>query len=413
MANRTAPNAKKLKNSTCDYSSSSEEYDELSSDDDEGHPQHSARQRPDSMGITLALGQISPRHSLLRKPGKRVNVKKGSKYCVELGRLQVELNKMQAWVVEKKQKVVVVFEGRDTAGKGGAIRVISDTLNPRVCRIVALPAPTEREQSQWYFQRYVAHLPAAGEIVLYDRSWYNRAGVERVMGFCDEAEYEAFMQEGPLFEKMLVDSGITLRKYWLDITQDVQDARLTRRLKDPTKHWKLSPMDLASREKWPEFTSARDRMFKDTHRPDNGAAWHVIDAKSKKLARLNLIQDLLTSLEYEVVEHELPERLTKQERYPEEDICQVSDPVDYELPARVFHKDADSEEEDNRLAHEKDWKDLTAEQQAAAEAIGYDCDSWDDDIEIPIERLNWRRVKPKKREHLKTLEYTRKAWDSV
>jgi len=302
------------------------------------------------------LGEEADKKSLLRTESGGVLMPHGEEaYLRELGRLQVELNKLQAWVVHKGLKIVVVFEGRDTAGKGGVIRVIADRLNPRVCRIAALPAPTEREKTQWYFQRYIAHLPAAGEIVLYDRSWYNRAGVERVMGFCNDEEYEMFLRDAPVFEKMLVDSGVILLKYWLDISQDVQDARLTRRLKDPTKRWKLSPMDLASRSRWAEYTSARDRMFEATHKPDHGAAWNVVEARSKRLCRLNLIQDLLSSVEYGPVPHDLPQELEHVDRVcaSETDICTAENPDAYEIVDKTFwrpprstrHTHADSDED--------------------------------------------------------------------
>eukprot|EP00756_Hemistasia_phaeocysticola_P007324 Hpha_TRINITY_DN14217_c0_g1::TRINITY_DN14217_c0_g1_i1::g.22236::m.22236 len=257
-------------------------------------------------------------------------------YLRSLGRLQVELNKLQAYVVAEKLRVVVLFEGRDTAGKGGCIRVLSETLNPRVCRVVALTAPSERESTQWYFQRYVAHLPAAGEIVLYDRSWYNRAGVERVMGFCTDAQYQDFLRDCPVFEKMLTDSGIILRKYWLDITREVQDTRLTNRIRVPTKRWKLSKMDLLSREKWGEYTSARDAMFEYTHKAPH-AEWQVVDANSKMLARLNLIRQFLSTIPYRVVPHDIPSSLKPLGASQRElNICEVANPRTYRVVAPVF-----------------------------------------------------------------------------
>ncbi len=220
-------------------------------------------------------------------------------YFRELFRLQRELVKLQDWVVHQKLKVVVVFEGRDAAGKGGAIKRITQRLNPRVCRVAALPAPSERERSQWYFQRYVAHLPAAGEIVLFDRSWYNRAGVERVMGFCSEAEVGEFFRAVPDFEKMLVRSGIVLIKYWFSITDEQQELRFRTRIEDRTKQWKLSPMDLESRRRWEQYTKAKEEMLARTHIPE--ARWWVVNAVDKKRARLNCIAHLLAQIPYQEV----------------------------------------------------------------------------------------------------------------
>ena len=211
--------------------------------------------------------------------------------------LQVELLKLQAWVKSAGQKVVVVFEGRDAAGKGGVIKRITECLNPRYARVVALPAPTEREKTQWYFQRYVAHLPAAGEIVLFDRSWYNRAGVERVMGFCNDEEYREFLRSCPEFERMLCRSGVLLVKYWFSVSDDEQERRFHGRMADPTKRWKLSPMDLESRERWVEYSKAKDEMF--AHTDIKQAPWYVVDADDKKRARLNLIKHFLTLVPYE------------------------------------------------------------------------------------------------------------------
>lgn len=215
----------------------------------------------------------------------------------ELGRLQIELVKLQEWVRFKGLKVVVIFEGRDAAGKGGVIKRITECLNPRVCRVVALPAPTEREKTQWYFQRYVAHLPAAGEIVLFDRSWYNRAGVERVMGFCTEAEYSEFLRSVPEFERMLVRSGILLIKYWFSVSDKEQERRFQARIADPTKRWKLSPMDLQSRARWEEFSKAKDEMFAATDIKQ--ATWYVVNADNKLCARLNCIRHLLSLIPFE------------------------------------------------------------------------------------------------------------------
>ena len=224
-------------------------------------------------------------------------------YFRELFRLQGELVKLQDWVVAHNLKVVVLFEGRDAAGKGGAIKRITQRLNPRVCRVAALPAPSERERSQWYFQRYVPHLPAGGEIVLFDRSWYNRAGVEKVMGFCTADEYEEFFRMVPEFEKMLVRSGIILIKYWFSISDDEQHLRFTMRIRDPLKQWKLSPMDLESRRRWEAYTKAKEVMLERTHIPE--APWWIVDGDDKKRARLNCIRHLLSQVPYQEVEHEL------------------------------------------------------------------------------------------------------------
>ena len=231
-------------------------------------------------------------------------------YFKELFRLQGELVKLQDWVVHKKLKVVVLFEGRDAAGKGGVIKRITQRLNPRVCRVAALPAPSERERTQWYFQRYVSHLPAAGEIVLFDRSWYNRAGVERVMGFCTEDEYEEFFRTVPEFEKMLIRSGIILIKYWFSITDEEQNLRFTMRIHDPLKQWKLSPMDMESRRRWEQYTTAKETMLERTHITE--APWWIIEAVDKKKARLNCIHHLLNQIPYAEIEREpvvLPERV--------------------------------------------------------------------------------------------------------
>jgi polyphosphate kinase 2 len=218
-------------------------------------------------------------------------------YNKELRRLHVELVKLQEWVRAKGLKVVVIFEGRDAAGKGGVIKRITESLNPRVCRVVALPAPTERENTQWYFQRYVAHLPAAGEIVLFDRSWYNRAGVERVMGFCTEEEHAEFLRSVPEFERMLVRSGIILIKYWFSVSDKEQEQRFQARMADPTKRWKISPMDLESRLHWVEYSKAKDEMFSYTDIKQ--APWYVVEADNKQCARLNCIRHLLSLIPYE------------------------------------------------------------------------------------------------------------------
>ncbi|NBW79500.1 MAG: polyphosphate kinase 2 [Betaproteobacteria bacterium] len=231
-------------------------------------------------------------------------------YFQELFRLQGELVKLQDWVVHTKHKVVILFEGRDAAGKGGVIKRITQRLNPRVVRVAALPAPNDRERTQWYFQRYVSHLPAGGEIVLFDRSWYNRAGVEKVMGFCNDEQYEEFFRTVPEFEKMLVRSGIQLIKYWFSITDEEQHMRFLGRIHDPLKQWKLSPMDLQSRVRWEEYTKAKEVMLERTHIPE--APWWVVQAVDKKKARLNCISHLLEQMPYHEVPHEpvsLPERV--------------------------------------------------------------------------------------------------------
>jgi len=230
-------------------------------------------------------------------------------YFQQLFRLQAELVKLQDWVYATKQKVVILFEGRDAAGKGGAIKRITQKLNPRVCRVVALPAPNDRERTQWYFQRYVSHLPAAGEIVLFDRSWYNRAGVERVMNFCTDEEYEDFFRSVPEFERMLVRSGIHLLKYWFSITDEEQYLRFLGRIHDPLKQWKLSPMDLESRRRWEDYTKAKEVMLERSHIPE--ARWWVVQAVDKKRARLNCIDHLLRQFPYAEVPKQgvvLPER---------------------------------------------------------------------------------------------------------
>jgi polyphosphate kinase 2 len=235
-----------------------------------------------------------------------------AEYEKELARLQVELVKLQEWVIQEGLKVVVIFEGRDTAGKGGTIRRVLERLNARYARVVALGTPTERERSQWYFQRYIAHLPAAGEIVLFDRSWYNRAGVEHVMGFCTPREYDDFMRTCPQIERELVRSGIILIKYWLSISDEEQERRFTARIDNAGKRWKLSPMDLQARARWVDYAEAKDQMFAFTDIKE--APWHVVDAESKKTARLNLISHLLSQIPYEEVPHPKIELPPRQER---------------------------------------------------------------------------------------------------
>ncbi len=233
------------------------------------------------------------------KPEKKLDKQT---YEKALEKLQIELVKLQEWIRHQGLKVVVLFEGRDAAGKGGVIKRITECLNPRVCRVVALGTPTERERTQWYFQRYVAQLPAAGEMALLDRSWYNRAGVEHVMGFCTAEEYREFLRSCPEFERMLVRSGIILIKYWFSINDEEQERRFQRRIDDPTKRWKLSPMDLQSRERWVEYSKAKDDMFAYTDIKQ--APWYVVDADEKKRARLNCISHLLSMIPYQKIEHE-------------------------------------------------------------------------------------------------------------
>jgi len=244
-------------------------------------------------------------------------------YFRSLLKLQSELIKMQDWVQDRKAKIVVLFEGRDSAGKGGAIKRITQRLNPRVCRVVALPAPTDREKTQWYFQRYVPHLPAGGEIVLFDRSWYNRAGVERVMGFATPDQVEQFYHDVPEFERMLVRSGIILIKYWFSISDEEQQLRFLMRIHDPLKQWKLSPMDLQSRVRWEQYTKAKEAMFERTNIDE--ARWYVVEGNDKKRARLNCIHHFLSLIPYEEVPHEpitLPDRVYhedyERETLPEE-----------------------------------------------------------------------------------------------
>jgi len=226
----------------------------------------------------------------VRKMGRK-------EYERELRKLQIELVKLQEWIKAKGLKVVVIFEGRDAAGKGGAIKTITQCLNPRYCRVVALGIPTEREKTQWYFQRYVPHLPAAGEMVLFDRSWYNRAGVEHVMGFCTEEEYREFLRSCPEFERMLIRSGLILIKYWFSVSDEEQERRFQARLRDPTKRWKLSPMDLYARSKWVEYSKAKDAMFASTDLKQ--CPWYVVNADNKRRARLNCIHHLLSLIPYE------------------------------------------------------------------------------------------------------------------
>ena len=235
-------------------------------------------------------------------------------YEQELLRLQAELVKLKEWVRTSGVRLVILFEGRDAAGKGGAIKRVTEYLNPRVARIVALPAPTEREQGQWYFQRYIAHLPSAGEIVIFDRSWYNRAGVEHVMGFCTPAEYRRFLQQCPIFERLIVEDGILLIKYWFSVSDDEQERRFRSRLEDPLRRWKLSPLDLESRARWVEYSRAKDEMF--VHTDTAEAPWYVVEGDDKRRARLNCMAHLLSLVPYEDVLEtpiELPPRPAESE----------------------------------------------------------------------------------------------------
>lgn len=247
------------------------------------------------------MSKDNKKNNLKRKETKKsekVEKKLSSKfYEKELIKLQVELVKLQEWIKEKKLKVIIIFEGRDAAGKGGTIKRITQSLNPRICRVVALGTPTEREKTQWYFQRYVPHLPAGGEMVLFDRSWYNRAGVEKVMGFCTDEEHKEFLRSCPEFERMLVRSGIILIKYYFSVSDEEQEKRFQERIHDRTKRWKLSPMDLESRSKWVEYSKAKDEMFAYTDIKQ--APWYVVNADDKKRARLNCISHLLTLIKYE------------------------------------------------------------------------------------------------------------------
>jgi polyphosphate kinase 2 len=233
-------------------------------------------------------------HDIEQKKDEKM---KNKIYFNELIKLDIELVKLQEWVKTKKLRVVVIFEGRDAAGKGGVIKTISGCLNPRICRVVALGTPTEKEKTQWYFQRYVPHLPAGGEIALFDRSWYNRAGVEKVMGFCTNDEYEEFLRSCPEFERMLIRSGIILVKYWFSVSDHEQEKRFQERISDPTKRWKISPMDVESRDKWVEYSMAKDKMFSYTDTKQS--PWYVVEADDKKRARLNCIKHLLTLIPYE------------------------------------------------------------------------------------------------------------------
>jgi polyphosphate kinase 2 len=276
--------------------------------------------------------EIEDRHPLSADPnatgsGEAQQQGERRRYFRELFKLQAELVKLQDWIVDAREKVVILFEGRDAAGKGSAIKRITQRLNPRICRVVALPAPSDRERTQWYFQRYVPHLPAAGEMVLFDRSWYNRAGVERVMGFCSEDDVEEFFRSVPEFERMLVRSGIKLIKYWFSITDEEQYLRFLGRVHDPLKQWKLSPMDLESRRRWEDYTRAKEIMLQRTHIRE--APWWVVQAVDKKRARLNCIHHLLSQFTY-VEKHKAPVVLPERERH--EDYSRQAVPAEMRVP---------------------------------------------------------------------------------
>ncbi len=261
------------------------------------HHDHEGKEKPPG-------GKNHDQRPLPPDNAKALQLGKDCDYDKELIRLQVELVKLQEWIRHENMRVVVLFEGRDAAGKGGSIKRITESLNPRVCRVVALGTPTEREKTQWYFQRYVPHLPAAGEMVLFDRSWYNRAGVEHVMGFCTEAQYQEFFQSCPEFERILQRSGIRLIKYWFSVSDEEQERRFQDRMKNPTKRWKLSPMDLESHRRWYDYSRARDAMLAAT---DTALApWYIVPSDDKKRARLNCIADLLSRIPYEELPYTPP-----------------------------------------------------------------------------------------------------------
>ena len=264
----------------------------------------------DSKGKARAPGRIASVSALSNEADPIVVTSKF--YDAELGRLQTELVKMQEWIVHEGLRLCVLFEGRDTAGKGGTIKRIMERLNARYARVVALGTPSEREKSQWYFQRYIPHLPAAGEIVLFDRSWYNRAGVERVMGFCTPNEYDEFLRTCPQIERALVHSGIVLVKYWMSLSDEEQERRFLERIDNPGKRWKLSPMDLQARARWVDYAEAKDEMFSFTDIKE--APWYVVDANDKKCARLNLISHLLSMVPYQEIPYEAVELPSRQER---------------------------------------------------------------------------------------------------
>ena len=276
-------------------------------------------------------------------------------YEAELKRLQAELVEMQQWVVETGARVVIIMEGRDAAGKGSAIKRITQYLNPRTCRIEALPAPSSREQGQWYFQRYVEKLPTAGEIVIFDRSWYNRAGVERVMGFCTSEEYRRFLHQAPIFERLLVEDGIMLRKYWFSVSDEEQVKRFKSRRNDPLRRWKLSPMDLQSITRWEDYSRAKDEMFVHTDIPS--APWYTVESEDKKRSRINVISHLLSTIPYEHIDRpmpEIPERpksTNDYERPPREDFRYVPD-----VASKLEAGNQDAAEQDKKAQKKKNPK---------------------------------------------------------
>ena len=276
-------------------------------------------------------------------------------YEAELKRLQAELVEMQQWVVETGDRVVIIMEGRDAAGKGSAIKRITQYLNPRTCRIEALPAPSSREQGQWYFQRYVEKLPTAGEIVIFDRSWYNRAGVERVMGFCTSEEYRRFLHQAPIFERLLVEDGIMLRKYWFSVSDEEQVKRFKSRRNDPLRRWKLSPMDLQSITRWEDYSRAKDEMFVHTDIPS--APWYTVESEDKKRSRINVISHLLSTIPYEHIDRpmpEIPERpksTNDYERPPREDFRYVPD-----VASKLEAGNQDAAEQDKKAKKKKNPK---------------------------------------------------------
>jgi polyphosphate kinase len=278
----------------------------------------------------MAKNKLKERRQTVEPPAPRRITRK--EYDRELRRLQVELVQLEEWIRHEGLSVVVIFEGRDTAGKGGMIKRITTLLNPRFVKVVALPAPTERERTQWYFQRYLAHLPAAGEMVLFDRSWYNRAGVERVMGFCTQDEYEEFMRSCPPLERMLIKSGIVLIKYWLSVSDEEQERRFLARINDSSKRWKLSPMDLQSRARWVDYSEAKDQMFAYTDIKE--APWHVIETDNKRSAHLNLISHLLSLIPYRSVPQEnvkLPPRQERSYIRPPKSVQGTTVPIRYRV----------------------------------------------------------------------------------
>jgi polyphosphate kinase len=264
--------------------------------------------RPWDQGVAAGGAAVAGKNGAAGRNGKVKTAAKGAAagrvdkraYEKELYRLQGELMKLQEWVRAERARIVVIFEGRDAAGKGSAIKRVAQYLNPRVVQIAALPAPTEREQGQWYFQRYVGHLPTAGEVVLFDRSWYNRAGVEHVMGFCTKEEYHRFLHQCPIFERLLVEDGVLLRKYWFSVSDEEQESRFRSRLQDPMRRWKLSPMDLESITRWEDYSRAKDEMFVHTDIPE--APWYVVESEDKRRARINMISHLLSTIPYHDVQ---------------------------------------------------------------------------------------------------------------